>query len=238
MTQSSLQGQNLQYCYWCILSNRFNLVALSTSTTASSVPGTRLSWARRRSDKGTLCSPRKRQASIDSALITIWALLPRSLLILKSRYGLPLPSLLFAIPMKWPSQNTGVMFRDTATMPLLIKVIAAYSLLPCIYEHHRSRMKPVRSFPANKALLPNRPLPSKSPSTKFQANSRPSTACKSTSVHARTAISALSRALSRASSILASWRVGWWFVWLVCRFLSSGSFSRGRGKVGYPIPRG
>lgn len=102
----------------------------------------------------------------------------------------------------------GVTFRDTATIPLLIKVIAAYSLLPCIYEHHRSRMKPVRSFPANKALLPNRPLPSKSPSTKFQANFRPSTACKSTSVHARTAISVLSRALSRASSILASWRVG------------------------------
>lgn len=61
-------------------------------TTASSVLETRSSWARRRSDKATSSSPRKRRASTDSALITIWAHLPRSLLILKSQYGLPLSS--------------------------------------------------------------------------------------------------------------------------------------------------
>lgn len=77
---------------WCIPFNRFNLEALSMSTTASSVLETISSWARRRSDRATSSSPRKRRASTDSALITIWAHLPRSLLILKSQYGLPLSS--------------------------------------------------------------------------------------------------------------------------------------------------
>ncbi len=119
----------------------------------------------------------------------------------------------------------------TSSTRLSLQAETIRSLLPTLAEPNRSRMKPAPSSRANKARLRNRPRPSKNPSTKSRASCRRSPATRNTSVRAKIVTSAPSRAPSRASSILAWWKVGWWFVWQACRFLSWGSFSRGRGKV-------
>lgn len=97
----------------------------------------------------------------------------------------------------------------------------------------RLRMKPESIFPPRREPPPNKPLPSRSPSSRFRARCPPYHETKSTSAHVRTATSAPSGALRRGLSTSAWSNPGSSSAWVLSRYLSSGFSSRAQGRATY-----